>query len=108
MSDAAILGFVIVSTLIAAVIIPPFLMRKAVPQVIKVLRDHGAVDAESAVNPNEVGLVQQSVWERALKRRDYKPKALSGLVQLGIISMNDEGKIFLDEAALAESPFKET
>lgn len=107
MSEVAILALVFIGTLIAAIVIPQMLLRKAVPQVIKILRQHGAIDAEHAVRPEAVGLAQQSVWDRALKRRDYKPKALSGLLQIGVVDLNDEGKVFLSEAALARSPFKD-
>lgn len=107
MADVVLLSVVLIVTLLAAIVIPPRMLRKAVPQVINILREHGATDPEHAVRPDEVGLVQQSAWDRALKRRDYKPRALSGLLQIGVVDLNDEGKIYLNEAALAASAFKD-
>ena len=107
MSDAAFLAVIIGVTLLAALVIPQLLLRRAVPQVISILREHGATSAATAVRADEVGLAAQSIWERALKRRDYKPKALMGLVQLGVVEISDDGGVYLDEAALAASVFKD-
>ena len=107
MSDAAILGFVLLATLIAAVVIPHLMLKAAIPEVLKRFRERGALTKARAVSAEELGLVQQSIWERALRRRDYKPKALMGLIQLDVVKIDDDGNLYLSEEALAESVFKD-
>ena len=40
--------------------------------------------------------------ERMMRRRDYKPHALTALMQVGIIQATEDGKLYLSEEKLAE------
>ena len=106
MSDTVFLVLVLIGLLAAALIIPHMLLRAAVPRAIKILREHGAVDAENAVSIQGAGLAPQTLWERAFRRRDYKAKALMSLIQLDIVQLRDDGKVYLSEIALATSIFR--
>lgn len=108
MSETALFALIILATLVAALVIPHLMLRRAVPKVIKILRDHGAVDAEHAVQPEAVGLTPQTIFQRAMQRRDYKPRALMGLIQIGVVALCDDGSVYLSETALARSVFKDS
>lgn len=40
--------------------------------------------------------------ERMMRRRDYKPQALDALMQIGVVKVTEDGKLYLSEEKLAE------
>jgi hypothetical protein len=44
------------------------------------------------------------MFERALRMRDYKPRALQFLMSVTIIDTTEEGKVYLDEDKLLQAP----
>tara|TARA_B100000676_G_scaffold311913_1_gene383739 strand:- start:1165 stop:1491 length:327 start_codon:yes stop_codon:yes gene_type:complete len=98
--------FIILAVIVGALIvflIPQLLMRAAVPKVIAILREHRADCAERAVAAVDVGLAQRGIFERAFRRRDYKPRALMGLIQIGVVALDDDGNIYICEEELAKT-----
>ena len=91
MSDSVILFATLGGLVLMALVIPQMFMRAGATQVVHILREHGAIDAQHAVLPIDVGLAPQPIWKRALKARNYKPKALGAFVQLGIVGQTDDG-----------------
>jgi hypothetical protein len=75
---------------------------RATRQVIRIFREHNAVDSKSARTIDELGLRPPGVLQRMMRRRDYKPHALNALLRLGVIETTGEGKLYLSEARLAE------
>ena len=86
----------------AIFVIPRWLLRRAVRQVIRIFREYNATDSKNAKTIDELGLRPPSVMERMMRRRDYKPHALNALMQAGIIQATEDGKLYLSEEKLAE------
>jgi len=82
--------------------IPRWLMGRALRQVIRIFREHNATESKNACTIDELGLRPPGVLERMMRRRDYKPQALSSLMQAGVIQQTEEGKLYLSEEKLAE------
>jgi len=84
-------------------LIPRWLMRRATRQVIKIFREHNATDNKNAKTIDELGLRPPGLMERMMRRRDYKPYALSALVNAGVVKTTEDGKLYLSEEKLADS-----
>jgi len=88
--------------LVGLFIIPRWLMRRAARQVIKIFRENNATDSKHARTIDELGLRPPGVLDRMMRRRDYKPHALTALMQADIIKATEDGKLYLSEEKLAE------
>jgi hypothetical protein len=53
--------------------------------------------SESPKTAGELGLTPQSLMDRMLRPRDYKPYALWLLIKLGIVRLSGDGKMCLPE-----------
>jgi len=89
--------------LAALFLIPGWLLRRAVRQVIKIFRRHNAIDATTAMSDSELGIRPQPFLRRLMQRRDYKPYALTVMMRAGVVLMTDDGKFYLSEEKLANS-----
>ena len=87
--------------LLALLVIPRWLMRRAGRQVIEIFRKHNAIDSKTARTVDELGLRPPGMWERMMRRRDYKPHALNALMQGGVIQVTEDGRLYLSEEKLA-------
>jgi len=85
--------------------IPRWLVKHAARQVIKIFRAHNATDSKTARTVDELGLRPLGMLERMMRRRDYKPQALTALMQAGIVKTTEDGKVYLSEDKLAEFGF---
>jgi hypothetical protein len=92
----------IILALLGWFFIPRWLIRRAARQVIKIFREHNATESSNACTIDELGLRPPGMLQRMMRRRDYKPKALDALVQLGVIQVTEEGKLYLSETRMAE------
>jgi hypothetical protein len=86
--------------------IPRWLMRRAARQVIKIFRAQNATENKNARTIDELGLRPPGMMERMMRRRDYKPQALNALVQVGVVKVTEDGKLYLSEEKLAEIGFE--
>ncbi len=86
--------------LVLLVVIPFAMNKRAVIQVIKRLRQHGALNPESAKTIDELRLNPPTFRERIMRFRDYKPAALQGLIRVGIVQLTEDGKVYLSEEKL--------
>lgn len=86
--------------LVLLVVIPMTLNKRAIIQVIKRFRKHGALDVESAKTIEDLKLNPPSFRERIMRFRDYKPAALQGLIRVGIVQMTEDGRVYLSEEKL--------
>ena len=103
MSDSTFVLLLLAVLAAVLLFVPQWLLRSAIPKVVRILREHNATEPARAVLPAEVGLVEKAVWERAFKRRDYKPKALLALLHIGVVRQDNDGKVYLCEQALAKT-----
>ncbi len=96
---------IMILALAAMFMIPAFMTKRALPSVIRALRKHNATSPGGAKTPQEMGLARLPFAQRMFKMRDYKPAALNALIGTGVVKVTDEGKVYLDETRLAETPF---
>jgi hypothetical protein len=83
-------------------VIPRILLRRAISQVVRIFRDHHSLCSEIPKTVEELGLTPQSLMDRLIKPRDYKPYALQVLINAGVIRQGKEGKLCLLEEGLPE------
>jgi hypothetical protein len=76
-------------------------MGRALRQVVRIFRQHNAIDSKTARTVDELGLRPPGVFERMMRRRDYKPHALKILVQAEIVKATGDGRLYLSEDKLA-------
>ena len=93
----------IIIFMVLLVVIPLMMNKNAVMQVIKRLRQHQALDIQSAKTVEEIGLQPLSLRERMLRFRDYKPAALQGLIRTNIVQTTEDGRVYLSEEHLRNS-----
>ena len=102
--ETAIFVIIILALLVLAfVVIPRFLIRRAMRQVIRIFREHNATTNKSAKTADELGIKPKSLMEGMFRGRDYKPSALNLLTNAGIIQDTEDGKLYLSEETLFTS-----
>lgn len=87
-------------------VVPQWLLMRNVPKVIRLFRENNAVGAHNAKTIEELGLKSKSMFERAFRMRDYKPRALQFLIRVTIVDMTEEGKVYLDEDKLLQTRWR--
>ena len=103
MYDWAIIIGMFIVLLAAMIFLPQLMIAIACPKVIKIFRKHGALTPDKAKFVDELGLKPPSFIDRMMKLRDYKPKALQLLMQINVVQMTDDGRIYLVEQELQKT-----
>jgi hypothetical protein len=81
------------------IILPQFMLRRAVKQVIRMLRDVGATRPTTAKTLEELGIkMNRSMMSFGF--RDYKRYAIPALIRAGVVVETEEGKVYLEESKL--------
>jgi len=80
-----------------------FLTRRAIFKVIEIFYEHGALGKSGAKTLQELGLERPDFFQRMTKPRDYKQNALQILVKEGIISVDEQGRVYMIEEKLDQS-----
>lgn len=110
MGEQATATLVIILLIIALggglVYLPRFFLRRAVRQVVTLLRDRGVTSPSAAATLEEMGLGPKTMFERMFRMRDYKPYAVRLLTQAEVLKVTEEGRVYLSEESLAGSPLK--
>jgi hypothetical protein len=78
-----------------------YMMRRAIKNVIKMLRDADALSLGTARTTEELGF-KKSIFQLKLWR-DYKPAAIQLLMTANIILYTEDGKLYLSEENLAKT-----
>jgi hypothetical protein len=86
--------------------IQSLLVRKAMRNVISRFRTKGATSPKKATTLYELGLEQRDFLHRMGRTRDYKPQALRLLSQKNVVRATEDGKVYLSEDELRNSPLK--
>jgi len=68
--------------------------------VIKEFREQNAFSPENAKYNIELGIKPQTIVDRLVKNRDYKPQALERLIQAEIVQVTEDGRVYLREDKL--------
>lgn len=95
-----LLIFLVILAVIAKLVIPPLLIRRAVRPVLERFMHYNAFSEENAKTAEELGLGPRTLLQRLATMRDYKPKALEVLVSASVVVLTDEGKLFLSKEKL--------
>ena len=103
MENAIVIVLIVVLAFLALFVIPQWRTRRAVHQVIKILRQNNAVDVKTAKTVDELGLRPRGRLEGLLRARDYKPQALDALWKAEIVQITEDGKLYLSEEKLYAS-----
>ena len=107
MNETALLWLILITLLAIAFVLPQLMVRFSAPKVVRILREHGAVDVAHAAFAADMGLGEKTMWERAFRRRDFKPKALLAMIHLGVVQQDDQGRVYLCEEELAKTVWKD-
>jgi hypothetical protein len=104
-----ILGIIVffILFLVLLLVVPALLTRRAVTAVLKIFRQHQALDEESALTVEELGLKPPGFAQRIMRTRDYKPRALVFLKRIDVVQTTATGKIFLAREKLLASGIKQ-
>ncbi len=92
---------VIVFLLVLSFALPLWLQRRAIISVIKIFREKNALDMESAITRDALGIKPRTFMERMLKMRDYKPDALKFLLSAKIVRVTDDDRLYFSGEQLA-------
>ena len=105
METALFIIGIIVVVILAVFVIPYFMTRRAVRQVVRMFQRSGAIGIRDAKPAEEIGLKVQStsMMQRMFSRRDYKGPALDTLIQLEVVQVTNDGKLYLSEEKLFSS-----
>ncbi len=103
MTDIGEVLLIIVFIIIAfggGLYIRTFLTRKAILRVIEIFYEHNALGTNGAKTVQELGLEGSDFLQRMTRPRDYKQNALQILIKEGIITVNENGKLYMVEEKL--------
>ena len=101
MSNLVAIGVLVLMAILAFVVLPGLLTRRAIPPVLRTLRQHNAVGTSNAKTVDDLGLGARTGIQRLTKPRDYRPRALQFLIRANIVQVTEDGKLYLSEEKLA-------
>jgi len=102
-TDALFIFGLVILAILAWLFIPVWMIRRSIPKVIKIFQKRNAIGIQNAKTVEELGLQPKSMWQRMFSRRDYKPKALQLLIQLNVVQMTEDGKVYITDDSLASA-----
>ena len=97
MSNALLIIVLIIVFIAGFIFIPQLMIKRAVKQVVAILRKHGATSAKMAKFADEMGIKPQGMFTLNMGLRDYKYHALQALLKHEIVQLTEEGKVYLVE-----------
>jgi len=103
MNDTSFLIALVVIALVVMIFVPRWFMKRAFPKVIRIFREHNAINEKNAKTVVELGLTPPTFIQRLSRFRDYKPQALDLLKRADIVQVTEDGKLYLSEDRLASS-----
>ena len=80
-----------------------YLTRRAIFKVIEIFYQNNALGMSSAKTLHELGLERPNLLQRMTRRRDYKQNALQILIKRGVITENEDGRLYMVEEKLDEN-----
>ena len=106
MSDTTVIVILVALMLFVMFILPQFLLRRAIPSLIRIFRQGKAVGIENAKTVEELGLKPKSMAQAIFRGREYKITALQVLRNANVIQSTEDGKLYLSENDLSNSRWK--
>jgi hypothetical protein len=80
-----------------------FQSKRAFFKVIGIFYQHEALGMNDAKTLRELGLERPDFVQRMMRPRDYKQYALQILIKRGMVSVTEDGKLYLVEDKLDQS-----
>lgn len=80
-----------------------FQSKRALFKVIGIFCQHEALGMRDAKTLRELGLERPDFVQRMMRPRDYKQYALQILIKRGMVSVTEDGKLYLVEDKLDQS-----
>lgn len=106
MNGTATLLLVLLVLVVGSFFLSRHLARGALRDLIKAFARVQALDPDSAVTPEEVGVVHRGLFNPRMGLRDYRPAALRLLMQGDIVRQTADGRVYLSMATLKASNLK--
>ena len=103
MLQTVLLFAVLIILLAISVYYSRYRMKKALGEVIVIMRRFKALDEDSAKMQADLGLAPPGFLVRITSMRDYKPTAVHVLMEQKIVQMTDDGRLYLSETVLAST-----
>lgn len=100
MNDWVVIALLIIVLLLAMFVLPQLMIKRAIKTVIHIFRKNNAIGPKNAMTAEDLGLQQKGMFERMMRPRDYKPRALQFLMSHDIVQMTNDGKLYLLEEKL--------
>jgi len=104
MNPTVIVVLIIIVCLLILFLVPNIMLRRAFAQVIGIFLKNNITHERAARTAEELKLNKKSYFISQMTTRDYKPAALNALIENGIVISTDDGKLYLSEQALSNSP----
>ena len=104
MTTVLIVIALVVAFILARLVIPQWLIRRAIRQVTEIFREHYATTDLTAKTHEELHLKREdgSAWV-LFGRKDYKKYALTLLIDAGFVQELEDGRLYLLEEKLWQS-----
>ncbi len=77
--------------------------KRAIPKVIRIFCRRNALEISNAKTTDELGLSPPDLAQEITKPPDYTQHALRVLKQGGIVSVTEDGKLYMIEEKLSEN-----
>ena len=103
MNSTLIIVLLVVIALAAMIFIPQWRLKRAIPTVIRAFREANANSEKNAKTLDELGLKPRGMMEGMFRGRDYRQYAVQALMRGDIVTMTEDGKLYLSEEKLYES-----
>ena len=95
-------AFIIVGFIATAFFVSGRKSKRAVGEVLSIFERHNAIGVQEAKMVDELGLASPTLVASLNSMRDYKPGALNTLIQMDIVRVTDEGKLYVSAHSLEE------
>ncbi len=105
-SDTIILILLLIVMLFVLFVLPQWSLRRAIPALIQLFRQHKALSPKDAKTMDELGLKQRSLAQAILRGQDYRVTALQILRNANIVRATDDGRLYLSEEDLQQSRWR--
>lgn len=109
MANIVFIIVLVVIFVIVTFVFPRRGVRRAIPTVIQIFRQHNAVGSHNAKTFDELGFksTKKSVIRMMFSKRDYRPDALVWLVKANVVQKTEDDKLYLSDKDLAATKWKD-
>lgn len=102
-ATAIFIAAIVILLLLGVVVIPRFMVKRAMGRVVQAFRAQNATNLKNARTLEELGLQPRGFIDGMFRGRDYKPFALDLLRRAEIILTTEDGKLYLSEDRLSRT-----